>query len=106
MVKVKSFPICRPSKPFIVCHNFNCRKIQKIYQMGREIGQTKEHLSAKLQSFIGTGIEQGYVAPLCHSHFDGKGGCKVFVIRNEFYHRLIKVNLTDVQKNVLGVSEF
>ena len=74
--------------------------------MGREIEQTKEHLSAKHQSFIGTGIELGLVAPLCHSHFDGLGGCKVFVLRLEHTHRLIKVNLTDVQKNVLGVSEF
>ena len=73
--------------------------------MGREIEQTKRHLSVKLQLGIAFVIEQGWMTPLCHSHFDGLGGCKVFVLREKYTHRLIKVNVTDVQENVLGVSE-
>ena len=109
MVKVKSFPICRPSKPFIVSHNFNCSEIQKIYQMGREIEQTKEHLPAKIRLSFSLTLVLGWgMTALCHSHFDLKGGCKVFVLRNEIKHHLTKVNVTDGQqkKNVsLNVSE-
>ena len=74
--------------------------------MGRDGEQTKRHLSAKMQLTIALTIEQGFVAPLCHSHFDGKGGCKVFVLRNELNQRLISVNSTDEQKKngVLDVS--
>ena len=72
--------------------------------MGREIEQTKRHISADLQTTFSYLIENGsIVTPLCHSHFDGLGGCKVFVLRFELNHRLVKVNVTD--NAVLDVSE-
>ena len=33
----------------------------------------------------------GLFTPLCHSHFDGKGACKVFALRSEFNGRLVQV---------------
>ena len=37
----------------------------------------------------------GLFTPLCHSHFDGLGACKVFALRAEYNGRLVRVNRKD-----------
>ena len=37
----------------------------------------------------------GLFTPLCHSHFDAKGACKVFALRAEYNGRLVRVNRKD-----------
>ena len=73
--------------------------------MGPEIEQTKRNLSEDLQITISYLFKQGYVAPICHSHYDGEGSCKVFVLRFELNHRLIKVNVTDGQQEKNAIMD-
>lgn len=38
-------------------------------------------------------FQLGLFEPICHSHYDANGSCKVFVLRSKYTGRLIKVNM-------------